>query len=31
MENFLFADQQKAEKISILREFIRSNPDAREL
>lgn len=31
MENFLLVDQQKAEKISLLREFIRSNPDAREL
>jgi len=31
MENFLLEQQQKAERISILTEFIQSNPEAREL
>ena len=31
MRNFLLEQQQKAEKIAILTQFIQSNPDAREL
>ena len=31
MRNFLVERQQKAEKITILTQFIQSNPDAREL
>jgi putative transposase len=31
MKNFLLEQQQKSEKISILTEFIQSNPEAREL
>jgi len=31
MKNLLLEEQQKSEKIAILREFIHSNPDAREL
>ena len=31
MKNFLLEQQQKAERISILTEFIQSNPSAREL
>ena len=31
MGNFLLEQQQKAERISILTEFIQSNPEAREL
>ena len=31
MKNFLLEQQQKAERISILTEFIQSNPEAREL
>jgi len=31
VKNFLLEQQQKAERISILTEFIQSNPSAREL
>lgn len=31
MKNFLLEQQQLAERISILTEFIESNPEAREL
>ena len=31
MKNFLLEQQQKEERLSILTEFIQSNPDAREL
>jgi len=31
MKNFLLEQQQKAEKIAILTQFIQSNPEAREL
>jgi len=31
MENFLLEQQQLAERISILTEFIQTNPSAREL
>ena len=31
MRNFLLEDQLHAERIILLREFIQSNPDAREL
>lgn len=31
MKNFLLELQQKAEKITVLTEFIQTNPEAREL
>jgi hypothetical protein len=31
MKNFLLEQQQKAEKIKLLKKFIQSNPEAREL
>jgi hypothetical protein len=31
MKNFLLERQKKAERIALLSDFIKSNPDAREL